>query len=64
MDKRNEVANLTGGIVIAYGIAKYGNESCVAELFKRADELMYKSKRELKARKQQIRESARSSAGD
>ena len=39
---------MTGGIVIACGMAKYENDVCVATIFERADRIMYENKKILK----------------
>ena len=48
ISRHNENALQTDGIVIAYGMAKYENDSCVAAVFERADQRMYDSKKELR----------------
>lgn len=48
MAEHNQEASRTGGIVIACGMSKYDNDSCVAEVFERADQEMYKNKYSLK----------------
>ena len=45
---RNDEASKTGGIVIACGMAKFENDSYVAEVFERADTRMYENKSALK----------------
>ncbi len=47
-DKYNEDAQRTGGIVIAYGMAKYEGESSVEEVFTKADKNMYEHKKQTK----------------
>jgi diguanylate cyclase (GGDEF)-like protein len=49
LHSHNEDALRTGGIVIAYGMAKYENDSCVAAVFERADHAMYEHKNALKS---------------
>ena len=49
MADRNTKALRDGGIVIACGAARYENDSCAAEIFDRADQIMYRNKNELKA---------------
>jgi hypothetical protein len=39
------------GVVVASGMAKFENDDCVAEVFNRADRLMYVDKDILKAKK-------------
>ena len=46
----NEAAFLGGGIVIACGMAKFEDDSCVAAVFGRADHNMYENKNSLKSR--------------
>ena len=46
---RNAEARRDGGIVIACGMAKYGDETGVAAVFERADRSMYEDKSRLKA---------------
>ena len=41
-------AQKSGGIVIACGMSRFQNDSCVAEVFERADLLMYENKTSLK----------------
>lgn len=50
MQRRNEEALQTGGIVIACGMARRGGENSVAPVFERADQQMYENKSELKNR--------------
>lgn len=50
MSRHNAEASRTGGIVIAYGCAKYEDDACVATVFDRADHEMYENKNELKSR--------------
>ena len=49
----NEGASRTGGIIIACGMAKYEDDSCVAPVFERADKNMYENKNSLKERKRE-----------
>jgi hypothetical protein len=39
----------SGGVVIACGMAKFENDTCVAEVFERADQKMYENKKALKS---------------
>ena len=48
MRAQNAKAVRDGGIVIACGMAKYENDSCVATVFERADQNMYENKNSLK----------------
>lgn len=48
MRDQNANAIKSGGIVIACGMAKYENDSCVATVFERADQNMYENKNSLK----------------
>ena len=48
LNRHNEEAARSGGIVIACGIAKYENDTCVAPVFERADHNMYENKNRLK----------------
>jgi len=48
LQDRNAEASKTGGIVIACGMAKFENDSFVAEVFERADTRMYENKSVLK----------------
>ena len=50
MHDRNEAGLKNGGIVIACGMARRGEESTVAQVFERADQRMYENKNELKNR--------------
>ena len=45
----NTRASDTGGIVIACGMSKFGNDECMAAVFERADHNMYENKNALKA---------------
>jgi len=47
--KRNENALLNNGVVIACGMSKFNNDSCVNEVLERADRKMYENKASLKA---------------
>ena len=51
----SEKAVLDGGIVIACGMSKYHDDSCVAAVFERADQYMYENKSWLKKRKEVCR---------
>lgn len=44
----NEEAKRNGGIVIACGMTKFDNDTCVAAVFERADHNMYENKNSLK----------------
>ncbi len=46
--EQNERAVQEGGIVIACGAARFEDDSCVASVFERADQLMYANKAFLK----------------
>ena len=50
MNARNEEAIRNGGIVIACGMAKRGDDATVAPVFERADQKMYDNKSSLKGR--------------
>ena len=47
--KHNENALLNNGVVIACGMSKFNNDSCVNEVLERADRKMYENKASLKA---------------
>ena len=49
MNERNALARQNGGIVIACGMAKYSDDGRVAQVFERADQMMYENKNNLKA---------------
>ena len=49
----NAVASLTGGIIIACGMAKLHDETSVAPVFERADKQMYRNKNLLKEGKRE-----------
>ena len=49
MAARNDEALRSGGIVIACGMAKRGDDTSVAPVFERADQNMYENKNRLKA---------------
>ena len=51
MRDHNEKALKSGGIVIACGMARFSGDDCVADVFERADRIMYENKKELKAQK-------------
>ena len=51
VNEQNAESVRTGGIVIACGMAKYGNDDSVASVFERADREMYQNKSFLKSRK-------------
>ena len=44
---------LTNGIVIACGMAKFDNDSCMRPVLERADRAMYENKTALKAMQKQ-----------
>ena len=46
--EQNEKHKLTDKVVLAVGMAKFENEKCVADVFKRADKEMYSNKKALK----------------
>ena len=48
LEDHNTKASITGGVVIACGMAKFENDSCVASIFDRADRNMYLNKVKLK----------------
>ena len=48
LQKHNEKNKLKGDVVIAAGASRYHEDGRVAPVFERADEAMYKNKRELK----------------
>ncbi|MBE5905390.1 MAG: GGDEF domain-containing protein [Lachnospiraceae bacterium] len=47
--KLNAIHKITGEVIVAAGMAKYENDSTVAEVFHRADKKMYENKKALKA---------------
>jgi diguanylate cyclase (GGDEF)-like protein len=49
MRDHNTAARRSGGIVIACGMARFEEDTCVAAVFERADHAMYEDKRRLKA---------------
>ena len=49
MDDHNAKAASADGVVIACGVSKFDGDSCVASVFKRADQDMYKNKIVLKS---------------
>lgn len=51
--KHNREAVLTNGIVIACGMAKFDNDSCMRPVLVRADRAMYENKTALKAMQKQ-----------
>ena len=51
LSDRNKEAGQSGGVVIACGMARFENDSCVAAVFERADRQMYENKSRLKAEK-------------
>jgi GGDEF domain-containing protein len=50
MRRLNDEALRSGGIVIACGMAKRGEETTVAPVFESADQRMYENKNDLKSR--------------
>ena len=48
MNDHNSEASRTGGITIAYGMAKYETDVDVAAVFERADNSMYENKSKMK----------------
>ena len=44
----NTEAFRTGGVMIAGGMARFGDDACVASVFDRADQSMYGNKKALK----------------
>jgi hypothetical protein len=49
---KKNVKNLKmGGVVVAAGMVKYTDETCVAEVFAKADAMMYQNKKMLKRKK-------------
>ena len=53
MNAHNEDAISSGGIVIALGMARFEGDLKVAEVYERADQIMYDNKSSLKERKKQ-----------
>ena len=53
IDRRNEAALRSGGLVIACGMARFEQETCVAAVFERADHRMYENKNALKSAKRE-----------
>ena len=51
VNEQNARALRSGGVVIACGMAKHGNDSDVASVFERADRNMYDNKTHLKKEK-------------
>ncbi len=51
VSNHNAEAARTGGIVVACGMSRFGNDDCVAKVFERADRNMYENKKALKAGK-------------
>ena len=49
LGEHNARARKSGGIVVACGMARFENDSCVAAVFERADQNMYENKTALKA---------------
>lgn len=52
INAHNEEAVQNGGIVIAFGMARYEQDTKVAQVYERADHLMYENKSELKEKKE------------
>ena len=48
MNRHNQEAMLSGGIVIACGMSRFDHDACVAAVFERADHNMYDNKNSLK----------------
>jgi GGDEF domain-containing protein len=48
VNEHNSEAKRSGGIIIACGMAEYEDDPCVASVFERADQNMYKNKNSLK----------------
>lgn len=53
INRRNEAALRSGGLVIACGMARFEQETCVAAVFERADHRMYENKNALKSAKRE-----------
>ena len=49
INDHNVEMSLTGGLMIACGMAKFDNDACVADVLVRADRSMYENKKRLKA---------------
>ena len=49
INDHNAKTSLTGGLMIACGMAKFDNDACVADVLARADRFMYENKKRLKA---------------
>jgi len=49
INDHNAKTSLTGGLMIACGMAKFDNDACVADVLARADRSMYENKKRLKA---------------
>lgn len=49
LSDQNTEALRNGGIVIACGMARFENDSCVADVYERADQIMYENKSFLKS---------------
>ena len=49
MRDHNGNASRAGGIMIACGMARFGDDECVASVLERADHNMYENKKALKA---------------
>ena len=49
INDRNAETSLTGGLILACGMAKFDNDACVADVLARADRFMYENKKRLKA---------------
>ena len=51
VDKHNRKALKNNGVVVACGMSRFDNDSCVAAVFERADHNMYENKNTLKSGK-------------
>ena len=52
LDEKNRKHEKNGGVVVAFGMAKYSNEQSVSDVFGIADKAMYAYKQQSKLRKQ------------
>ena len=52
LDEKNRKHEKSGGVVVAFGMAKYSNEQSVSDVFGIADKAMYAYKQQSKLRKQ------------
>ena len=48
MESRNAEASRTGGAVVAFGMARFEDDDCVAKVYERADQVMYENKKAMK----------------